>query len=396
MLMCIMRYIEQEDMMGKTICIFSTFYIPHLGGVERYTYNLSKKLVEYGNRVVVVTANVDGISNQDKIEGIEIIRMPCYNVLNGRFPVLKYNNEHKELVRILSQMQFDFVVNSRFYSISYFGACFAKKQGLKSIVIEHGTNHFSINNRLLTFFGHIYEHLITALIKKYCKEYYGVSLACMKWLEHFGIEARAPLYNAVDINNIKHILNNPIEDYRKKFGIQEDDIIIAYTGRLVVEKGILKLIDAVKQLNNSGKKVYLLIAGEGDLYQDICNNTTDTILALGKLDFPYVIALLKQSDIFCLPTDYPEGFPTSVLEAVACKCFVVTTSSGGSKELISDRDYGIILNENTVEEIYRNLVNAIEDELYRINATEKAYQRLIENFTWDIVAKNLMNLIMED
>ena len=96
-----------------------------------------------------------------------------------------------------------------------------------------------------------------------------------------------------------------------------------------------------------------------------------------------------------MPTDYPEGFPTSVLEAVACKCFVVTTSSGGSKELISDRDYGIILNENTVEEIYRNLVNAIEDELYRINATEKAYQRLIENFTWDIVAKNLMNLIME-
>ena len=85
MLMCIMRYIEQEDMMGKTICIFSTFYIPHLGGVERYTYNLSKKLVEYGNRVVVVTANVDGISNQDKIEGIEIIRMPCYNVLYGSF-----------------------------------------------------------------------------------------------------------------------------------------------------------------------------------------------------------------------------------------------------------------------------------------------------------------------
>ena len=35
----------------KTIAIFSGYYLPHVGGVERYTHNLSKKLSEMGYKV---------------------------------------------------------------------------------------------------------------------------------------------------------------------------------------------------------------------------------------------------------------------------------------------------------------------------------------------------------
>ena len=42
----------------KRYCIFAAQYFPHLGGVERYTYNLAKKLIEDGNEVVIVTSNV--------------------------------------------------------------------------------------------------------------------------------------------------------------------------------------------------------------------------------------------------------------------------------------------------------------------------------------------------
>ena len=43
----------------KKIAIFTAYYIPHLGGVERYTFNLAKKLNQLGNEVIIVTTKYD-------------------------------------------------------------------------------------------------------------------------------------------------------------------------------------------------------------------------------------------------------------------------------------------------------------------------------------------------
>ena len=48
-------------MAGKKYCIFSAQYLPHMGGVENYTYHLAKELVERGNSVTIVTCNVEKV-----------------------------------------------------------------------------------------------------------------------------------------------------------------------------------------------------------------------------------------------------------------------------------------------------------------------------------------------
>ena len=57
--------------MGRHYVIFSALYLPNLGGVERFTYNLAKKLLARGDQVTVVTSNVQGIQEYEKTEGIE-------------------------------------------------------------------------------------------------------------------------------------------------------------------------------------------------------------------------------------------------------------------------------------------------------------------------------------
>ena len=42
--------------MSKDYCIFSAQYYPHVGGVERYTLYLSRKLIAAGNKVTIVTS----------------------------------------------------------------------------------------------------------------------------------------------------------------------------------------------------------------------------------------------------------------------------------------------------------------------------------------------------
>ena len=172
--------------MSKQYCIFSAQYYPHVGGVERYTLYLSRKLIEAGNKVTIVTSNTGSLSGDEVQDNIQIYRLPCYDLLHGRYPVFKKNQEFKRVEKLLREQQYDFVIiNTRFYLHSLYGAKFAKSRGIPAIVIEHGTSHLSVNNKLFDTVGGWYEHFLTFLLKKYCKNYYGVSGACCEWSDTF-------------------------------------------------------------------------------------------------------------------------------------------------------------------------------------------------------------------
>lgn len=379
-------------MSRKHYCIFAANYLPNLGGMERYTYNLAKELLARGNRVTIVTSNVFSLPAKEALDGITIYRMPCWNVLDGRFPVLKYGKLFRRMDRALRRLRLDFIiVQTRFYIHSLYAVFFAKRTHTPCIVIEHGTNHFTVNHPILDFGGHIYEHLISALVKSRCGHFYGVSQDCCNWLRHFGIVSDGVLYNAVDLKDIHAKSAHPVEDYRERFSLQ-NKTIVTYTGRLVKEKGIGKLAAAVNKLQKSGLDIALLIAGDGALYERMRQANLPQVYLLGRLDFEHIVSLLQSSDIFCLPTDYPEGFPTSVLEAAACGCYVVTTTNGGSKELILNREYGAILSENSVENIMEAIRYAAENPGYRETAVKNTYARLEKQFTWENTASQIIQI----
>lgn len=383
--------------MSKRYCIFSAQYYPHVGGVERYTLYLSRKLIEAGNKVTIVTSNIGSLSGDEVQDNIQIYRLPCYDLLHGRYPVFKKNQEFKRIEKLLREQQYDFVIiNTRFYLHSLYGAKFAKSRGIPAIVIEHGTSHLSVNNKLFDTVGGWYEHFLTFLLKKYCKNYYGVSEACCEWSGHFHIKSKGTLYNAVEIEEFQKILGESQIDYRKKYMIPEESRVISFTGRLIPEKGIRQLVSAVKAINlnrieNKQLPVYLVIAGDGPLYQEIQKISDSYTIMTGQIDFEHIVKLLDASDIFCLPSD-SEGFPTSVLEAVACKCFVITTYQGGARELLINEEYGIIMKDNTTELIQENLEKVLENDTYRLRAEEKSYERLVQYFTWNATAKKVMQI----
>jgi len=378
--------------MAKKICIFSSHYFPYLGGVESYTYNLAKGLMKKGDKVVIVTSNDMGLKAYEKVDGIPVFRMPCFNLLAGRFPVSKPNKEYIRLHQKLMQVSFDLViVNTRFYLHSVYGIYFARKQKTKCIVLDHGTSHMTIGNPFWDRVGSWYEHGITAAEKYLCKDFYGVSSDCCGWLSHFNITAKGTIYNAVDMDKMQALLQNPVKDFRKEYHIPDDGIVVTYTGRLLKEKGILNLIKAVTQYRGS-QKLYLMIAGDGEELQQVQNQASDRVIPLGRLSFESVTALLGQTDIYCLPTDYPEGFPTSVLEAAAAQCFIITTTRGGSKELILDDSYGMIMENNQTNTIKAALEDTADKTEYRKKAARRAKDRLLKNFTWEIIAEQVHNL----
>lgn len=365
------------------ICIFASNYLPNLGGLERYLYNMTTELTKRGHEVVIVTSNISNYAWKEEMQGVIVYRLPCFGLLNRRFPVSKYNKEYRKIMKEVDKEKFDFVlVTPRFYLHSFFGAKYAKRKKIPALVLEHGTGHFTINNSILDFFGRIYEHIISMLVKHYVEEFAGVSEACNKWLKHFGINTSLVLYNTVNFNMINSIMEKETTNYREYYNVPADGVVVTYTGRMVPEKGILKLYEACQNANNK-EKIYLFAAGTGELYEELQQKANKHFIPMGRLEFNEVVALLKQTDIFCLPTDFSEGFPTSVLEAVAAKCYVITTNKGGSKELISDNSYGTILQENTVQELMKEIDYISQDTELRKKVTEKTYKKMCEKFTWE-------------
>lgn len=113
-------------MYKKAFCIFSAQYLPHMGGVENYTDNLSKKLAERGYRVVIVTLNNTNSSYFEKKDEIIIYRLPCINLLGGRYPVAKKNCQYKKLIDKFYKEKIDYIIiNTRFYLHSLFASKYA-------------------------------------------------------------------------------------------------------------------------------------------------------------------------------------------------------------------------------------------------------------------------------
>ena len=150
----------------------------------------------------------------------------------------------------------------------------------------------------------------------------------------------------------------------------------------------------MEKINKKYDDVYLFIASEGDLEEMINQRKNKHIIPLGRIDFNHIVALLDDSDIFCLPS-FSEGFSTSVLEAAACKCYIVTTARGGSKELVINDNYGTIIENNSEELLLPALENVILNKDKRKTATDLSYKRLCENFTWDTVESKVESIIEE-
>lgn len=387
--MSIHDQMRMERNQMKRYCIFSAQYFPHLGGVERYTYNLAKTLVKRGNEVTIVTSNTYHIESYEQAEGISIYRIPCYRLLDGRYPVLKPDKGFRKLHKRIWETPYDMVIiNTRFYIHSLYAAYQSKRRKIPCITIEHGTSHLSVHHKVWDTIGAVYEFFLTQAGRLFCKEYYGVSLACNKWLEHFGIKGKGVLYNSIDLGEVKELQRTADHTYRKRFHISQETVVITFTGRLLKEKGLPQLMNVIDRLHAEGEDCCLMIAGDGDMEEEIRKRGSDFLIPLGRLSFQEIISLLDESDIFCLPS-FSEGFSTSILEAGACGCYVVTTARGGAKELLLDENYGSVLPDNEEEGLYKELKRLLMCKEERQEAAKRTYKRIEECFTWEIVADSI-------
>lgn len=364
----------------SSFCIFSALYAPSMGGVELYTANLATALVKLGHRVTVVTMNTHQQKPRERVNDIEIVRLPCRNALGGRYPLPRRDAEHGKTLQELHAHGFNHViVNTRFYPLSCEGLRFARSLEITPILIEHGSAHLTMGNRLVSAGVEAVEHFMTWRAKRYAPRCYAVSKKASAWLGHFGIESCGELPNAIDADAFVRQASR--RDYRQELSIPEDALLVASAGRLVPEKGVLQLAEAIANLEAQGIEVHAAFAGAGPLEQQILQQKSRCIHPLGKLGRHDLAALLSQADAYCLPSR-SEGFATTLLEAASCGTPAIVTDVGGTDELIPNSLYGTILQDMSSETIASALKTAAAERAPLAEQGSRVAQRVRETCSW--------------
>jgi glycosyltransferase involved in cell wall biosynthesis len=126
---------------------------------------------------------------------------------------------------------------------------------------------------------------------------------------------------------------------REKLGVAVEATLALYVGRLVAEKGLRELLDAMTILCNSATELALVIAGDGPLRTELEERARrmppGSVRLVGALAPEDVAAWMTAADMVVLPS-YSEGYPNVLVEALACGRPVVTTPVGGTVEIADD------------------------------------------------------------
>ena len=275
------------------------------------------------------------------------------------------------------------LVNTRFYPHSLIGMRFARERGLAPVVLDHGSAYLTFGNPALDLGVRAYEHVVTRWGRRYHGRYFGISEKSAAWLATFGIRSEGVITNAIDARAYREAASG--RDLRAELDLCADQLLVAFVGRLIPEKGVRALVEASRDERLARVGVVLALAGDGPLAGEAAAAEGACLRPLGRLSREDTAALLLQADLLCLPTR-SEGFSTTLLEAAACGCPALVTDVGGARELIPDASFGRIMPDARPETIVRELL-ALAARAGELPAMgERCRARAERLFSWDATA----------
>ena len=176
---------------------------------------------------------------------------------------------------------------------------------------------------------------------------------------------------------------------RARLGIGPDTPVLGFASRLVEQKGLIHLLDALPELRASHPDLLLLVAGEGARQEALEaaakeRGVREAVRFLGvRLDIP---ELLKVFDLHVLPSLW-EGLPMIILESMAAGCPTVATAVGGVPRALTDGVDGRLVGPADPGALVRAIRPLLDSPEERARLGRKARETFQRRFTAERMAR---------
>ena len=179
--------------------------------------------------------------------------------------------------------------------------------------------------------------------------------------------------------------------WRRALGIPDDEMVVAFLGRLVMEKGLDVFADAIMALIDRGIRHRVVVIGDGPARAWFEQQLPDAIF-LGQLTGSDLARALASADVLMNPS-VTEAFGNVTLEAMACALPVIAAEATGNNNLVRHRTTGTLVEGAAPEEFADALAAYAADPALRQRHGE-AGLAVAQTMDWDSINSAVVRVYM--
>ena len=184
--------------------------------------------------------------------------------------------------------------------------------------------------------------------------------------------------------------------YREQFDIPQDAAVLIYLAELLPNKNQTFLMRVLKQVLQSEKNVYLVLAGfdhSNGAFEQYAEEigVKDHVCFLGWRED--VGSLLAMADI-CTATSIREGFGLNLVEAMACDLPVIAAKNRGHETIIRDGENGLLIDQGDESGFTEAVLRLIRDDGFREQLIETG-RKEVGQYSKEAILKKIDKIINE-
>ena len=379
------------------VLMLSWEYPPHVvGGLGKHVSEIVPALEELGVEVHLLTPRWNGGDPLESIGEATVYRLDPPDVgSEDVFSVAKQTNEDvvERKGRALFQTLGGFdLIHAHDWLMAFAG--FSLKKEFKTPLLstihatERGRNRGELHNDIQYAINDIEWRLAYESWRVICCSYY----MAHEVEQFFGTPADKidVIPNGIETKQFDELDEVDLSDFRSRFAVPSEKIVF-YVGRLVYEKGLQVLVEAMPQVLAQYPEAKFVIAGTGGMSASL-RQQADALGVGTKVYFTGFISdddrnkLFKVADCAVFPSLY-EPFGIVAIEAMSAKTPVVVTKTGGLGEVVEHGETGITVYSGSAESLTWGIVHTLQHPEWARARVANAYQRVLSEYNWHYIAE---------
>lgn len=193
------------------------------------------------------------------------------------------------------------------------------------------------------------------------------------------------------------------EELKNRLGIEQDDFVFVFVGRLVTDKGINEMVAAFRKLKINHPKVKLILVGPLESELDPLLPKTleaiENVKEIISVGYQQDVRLyLSISNCLLFPS-YREGFPNVLMQAGAMELPSIVSNINGCNEIIVEGENGTIIPVKNVAALVEAMQKMCSDKAYyeqlQQNARVMIQSRYEQQVVWEALLEEYRKLLLE-
>ncbi len=374
------------------ILMLSWEYPPRIiGGISRVVYDLAQNLGENGNDVHVLTCWEPYTEDYEIDKNVTVHRVHVYNNPSSTFVewVMQLNFAMIEYaIKLVQNNGFD-IVHAHDWLVAYAARVLKHTFEIPIITTIHATE-YGRNNGIHTDMSRTINNIEKWLMNESDALIVNSNYMRDELISVFNIneDKISVISNGVDLDKFNNIYTDT--GFRENYALANEKIVF-YVGRLVNEKGVHVLLNAIPKILECFNDVKFVIAGKGPCLNNLIElsqklNINEKVYFTGFVSEEVLLKLYKCSDIAVFPSTY-EPFGIVALEGMVAGIPVVVSDTGGLNEIVNHKEDGMKFYSGNSNSLADCIIELLKDETLSKRICNVALEKLHKLYNWNNISK---------